>query len=313
MVRRRLAVPQAGHRERGERRRQPARLPVTRQRRGRRRPGRQALANGDDILFTSADGTTKLRHEIESYDNVTGALRLWVKTDLSAGEDTVLYLYYGNGAATPQQDPTNVWDGNYVGVWHLDEAPDGNALTDEIIDSTANAQHGNTEGAIDATDLVAAKIGQGIDFDSVDAGLIRVADSAALDATAVSGTFELWINFDNAADGNHQIVMTSSNRYTGGAKDGFEWASQGDGDHFFYPWGGDDSNYNLGPNPFTNTQWHHLTVTFDHDQLDASIFVDGVEMSYVNENVPTYWTRWPIRPTGCGAATRTAPTATSTA
>ena len=40
-----------------------------------------ALANGDDILFTAADGVTKLAHEIESYDSATGALTIWVKTD----------------------------------------------------------------------------------------------------------------------------------------------------------------------------------------------------------------------------------------
>ena len=117
----------------------------------------RALANGDDILFTSNDGSTKLAHEIEYFNGTTGELRVWVKTDLSAGSDTVLYLYYGNGAAAPQQDPTNVWDGSYVGVWHLDEAPDSNAGTNEILDSTLNAQHGNTEGAINATNLVTAQ------------------------------------------------------------------------------------------------------------------------------------------------------------
>ena len=116
-----------------------------------------------------------------------------------------------------------------------------------------------------------------------------MADSASLDATAPGGTFELWVNFDDAADGDHQIIMASSNRYTGGANDGYEWASQADGDHFFYPWGGDNTNYNLGPNPFTDGQWHHLAVAFDYDQQAASIYVDGVEITYTNEFVPTYW------------------------
>ena len=137
---------------------------------------------------------------------------------------------------------------------------------------------------------MSAKIGEGIDFDSVDASLIRIANSAVLDSTAPNGTFELWVNFVDAADLNHQIIMTSSNRYDSSPNDGFEWASQGDGDHFFYPWGGDGNNYNLGPNPFTNLQWHHLAVSFDYEQRDASIFVDGVEMTYDDENVPALWT-----------------------
>ncbi len=39
----------------------------------------KAQANFDDILFTAADGTTKLDHEIEDYDQVTGKLVAWVE------------------------------------------------------------------------------------------------------------------------------------------------------------------------------------------------------------------------------------------
>ena len=38
-----------------------------------------AQADGDDILFTSSDGTTKLSHEIEKYVSATGQLIAWVK------------------------------------------------------------------------------------------------------------------------------------------------------------------------------------------------------------------------------------------
>lgn len=34
----------------------------------------RAQDDGDDILFTAADGTTQLAHEIESFDGATGAL-----------------------------------------------------------------------------------------------------------------------------------------------------------------------------------------------------------------------------------------------
>ena len=51
--------------------------------------------------------------------------------NLSSISDTVLYMYFGNLAATNQEDVANVWDGNYVGVWHLDEQ-----VTDEVTDAT---------------------------------------------------------------------------------------------------------------------------------------------------------------------------------
>ena len=245
-----------------------------------------ALANGDDILFTSADGVTKLAHEIESYDSVTGALTVWVKTDLSATADTQLFMYFGNAGAANQEDAVNVWDANYVGVYHLNETPTG--AVGDIQDSTSNNNHGTTEGSMDAADLVDAQVGKGLDFDEVD-DLIRIPDSASLDSTAAKATFELWAWFDNAADGDTQIIMSSSNRYSGW--DGYEWASQGSGDHFFYP---DamlpDTNYNLGANPFTNQQWHHLAATMDFDTKEVIVYVDGTPMAFSYEGVPGSWT-----------------------
>ncbi|GAH11312.1 unnamed protein product, partial [marine sediment metagenome] len=56
-----------------------------------------AQADGDDILFAAADGTTKLDHEIESFDNVTGTLVAWVRIPtLSGSVDTDVYMYFGN-------------------------------------------------------------------------------------------------------------------------------------------------------------------------------------------------------------------------
>ena len=52
-----------------------------------------ALANGQDILFTSADGTTKLDHQIEVFTTATGRLAAWVKVPiLSASANTMLWI-----------------------------------------------------------------------------------------------------------------------------------------------------------------------------------------------------------------------------
>ncbi len=246
-----------------------------------------ALGDGDDILFTSADGTTKLAHEIEVFTSGTGELVAWVKTDLSASQDSRLYMYYGNGSAANQQDATGVWDASYQGVWHLNNSPTGTA--GEIVDSTSNNNDGVTEGSMDAADLVAAKIGTGLDFDEVD-DLIRIADSASLDSTAAAATIEVWVNWDNVADGDHQILMTSSNRFTTGAKDGYEWASTGSGDHFYYPEGGTDPNYVLGSSPYTSGAWHHVALTQDFATKEVEIFVDGTAMSLTADTLATTWT-----------------------
>jgi uncharacterized delta-60 repeat protein len=246
----------------------------------------QALANGDDIIFTAGDGTTLLAHEIEYFNEVTGELRAWVKMDLSANVDTDLYMYYGNAAATNMENTAGVWSSNYVGVYHLGESPTGAA--GELVDSSGSGNHATTEGGMNASDSVATSIGQGLAFDGVD-DMLRIPDSASLDGLNDAATFSLWINWADAADGDHQIIMTSENRFSGG--DGYEWASQGDGDHFFYPDAtSPDGNYNLGPNPYTNGQWHHVAATMDYATSEVKIYVDGDEMTFTTEGVPSRWT-----------------------
>ncbi len=246
----------------------------------------QALANGDDIVFTAADGATQLAHEIEYFDEATGTLRAWVKTDLSASVDTAIYMYYGNAAATNQENAAGVWGSNYVGVYHLDESPTG--VAGELVDSSGNGNHAATQGAMDASDSVVTAMGQGLAFDGAN-DMLRIPDSSSLDGLNDAATFSLWINFVDAADGDHQIVMSSANRFSEG--DGYEWASQGDGDHFFYPDAtSPDGNYNLGLNPFTNGQWHHLAATMDYATKEVKIYVDGTPMTFSYEGVPGRWT-----------------------
>ena len=80
----------------------------------------EAQADGDDILFTSSDGSTKLDHEIELYTTATGRLTAWVRIPtLDYDNDTVIYMYYGISGATNQENVTGVWDSNFVSVWHL--------------------------------------------------------------------------------------------------------------------------------------------------------------------------------------------------
>jgi hypothetical protein len=97
-----------------------------------------AQSDFDDVLFTSADGTTKLSHEIEAYDSANGDIVAWVKIpSLSSSSDTDIYMYYGCGTACNQQNAADVWSNNYVGVWHLKEA-----TGTQTNDSTSYANHG---------------------------------------------------------------------------------------------------------------------------------------------------------------------------
>ncbi|MGB0065347.1 MAG: DUF2341 domain-containing protein, partial [Terracidiphilus sp.] len=107
--------------------------------------GHVSNPNGNDIVFTSDPaGQNPLPYEMEGYNPATGQVIAWVQIpDLSHTSDTVIYLFYGNpSVTTSQQNPSGVWDSNFVGVWHL---PNGTVLSG--VDSTSNGNNLTNNGA----------------------------------------------------------------------------------------------------------------------------------------------------------------------
>lgn len=75
---------------------------------------KHAQNSGDDFLFTSTDGRTKLSHEIQFWDSSNGRVVAYIKIPvLSATKDTIIYLYYGNPDCVNQENPNAVWS-NYL-------------------------------------------------------------------------------------------------------------------------------------------------------------------------------------------------------
>jgi len=103
-------------------------------------------SEGRDFVFTLSDGTTKLSHEIEHYDNATGEIIAWVNfPTLAAASSTDIYIYYkGNTVGFNSAD---VWNDDYVVVWHLNQTSDGTA--GEFSDATGNGNDGRGGGGTD--------------------------------------------------------------------------------------------------------------------------------------------------------------------
>ena len=84
-------------------------------------------SDGDDIDFTDIDGNN-LDHEIEFFDQTYNSshahLVAWVQVNLTGTSDTVVCMLYGNSGCGSQQNPTGVWDSDFLGVWHLPKFPD---------------------------------------------------------------------------------------------------------------------------------------------------------------------------------------------
>jgi len=228
--------------------------------------GRIQSADGWDIIFRASDGETHLYHEIEKYDGANGTLVAWVRVDsLSKSADTTIYMYYGNGCIdSPTEDPGNVWDANYKGVWHLKET-DIDGGSGDIKDSTANANNGTTQGAMTTGDQVAGKIDGSFDFDGTN-DAVNMGDKSTLNITNTL-TMESWVNASvYNAQWNDVMDKGVYNWYTDGGK--------------ICPYFVTNSGtYDACPGTYTMVTgtWYHVAVTYNSGSITTYVngAVDG--------------------------------------
>ena len=76
------------------------------------------LPRGGDLRFTDADGKL-IPHEIDTWDE-GGTSCVWAKVPALAAGTRIVALYDCAQPDTPSAE--SVWDGDYVGVWHLGES-----------------------------------------------------------------------------------------------------------------------------------------------------------------------------------------------
>jgi hypothetical protein len=227
-----------------------------------------ALDNGDDILFTNSDGT-KLDHEIEYFNGTTGELVAWVKIpSLSNTADTDIYMYYGYGSATNQENAEGVWDDGgsdyYEGVWHLQESSGSGSY---LLNSKQDAYNGNPGGSDPLANgkIAGGREGGNIDMDNGDD--LLGGDTAF--------TLSFWGYPNYASDSEWQSA-------------GEEWFFTSDSVWGFrikrdsgYPagtgWIQADVRFTSGPNYFGDTgnllraQWNYIVLTYDGAALQMYI------------------------------------------
>jgi len=238
-----------------------------------------AQSNGGDILFTKADGMTKLPHEIEEYNSSDGDLVAWVNVAaLSSANDTILYMYYGNASCPDQWQPSGTWEDSFYMVQHLQESP-ANGIYGHL-DSTWRSNHGAPTGfngtaqsTVDpASDISAwdsVKIMGGADrFDGID-DAVTIPHNGSLDNDDIV-TVEAWIRSDVAQNnakmnyyfskaGTYMMIFDyNGGQYTGSAG--------------VYSSGG----WNATPTvAISANQWHYAVMTFDGEYI--RFYLDGTE------------------------------------
>jgi hypothetical protein len=245
-----------------------------------------AQSGGNDILFTSSDGVTKLNHQIETYTSGTGTLVSWVKVpSLSTTADTVIYLYYGNASASDQQTASSVWDSGFSGVWHLSEGPTSTAP--QFKDSTGNANHGTAQGSIPAGAQVAGKVDGSITLDGT-ANYVSTTNQATVPNTV---TVEAWFKTSTAS--GKKIVGYASDQ-TGIVEANYDrmlWVGT-DGKLRF---GVYDGALRIAASSATVTDgvWHHAVGVHDNVAQTLTLYLDGAANSaVVTGTTPQSYTGW---------------------
>jgi hypothetical protein len=236
-----------------------------------------AQTSGDDLVFTDYNGL-QLSHEIELYDSGTGHVIAWVRVPtVSSTAGTVVYLYFGNGGASNQEDVAGTWDSNYVMVQHLDE-PSG-----DHEDSTGYLNNSDlvvvtdqdAAGTIDGADEFAGTLTTG-DY-------IRVPDNidSSLQFGEGSFTAEAWINPRSVPDTTGARIVNNRGTGVGGSYPGWHLKIKNfSGQWSFGDSGIDDATGPLNYNPYDGTftypynDWYQVVMVYEADS-ELRFYVNG--------------------------------------
>jgi len=225
----------------------------------------KARSDGYDIRFTSDDEITLLKYERDRHDDVNELAEYHVKVpSISSSVDTDIYIYYGYASASDGADPTNVWDTNFKGIWHLKEV--GNGTADEYKDSTAGVHHGTGDsGAYPAQ--VDAVIGKGQNT----TGNKRLTVAHHSDLNLNNLTMECWIN-QNANPTQAQQILAKHKSSFSACYNFWYSISAPFNFEFTVNIGGSRKICKSTVLP-TNGVWYHILGTYDG--INLKIYIDG--------------------------------------
>ena len=147
---------------------------------------------GFDIRF-SDNNDNELSYERESYSVVSGRGigHYWVKVpEISSTAQTPIKIWFGNKTGTSGfdgNDATNVWDDDYLAVWHF-------ANGQQYNDSTSNDNDGTAVNT--PTSVSDGKMGYAMDFEAGDSDAITFASTILDDHIWYNFTISTWYKAD---------------------------------------------------------------------------------------------------------------------
>jgi len=249
--------------------------------------GGRCLASGNDIRFTLSDGETLLTYERETFavasGEATGAF--WVKIpSISSSTGATIRCYYGNASASDGEDAVNVWDDNFIAVYHLGEASGAAADSTGVYDGTYT---GGLPSQRDGKAGYCQYIAGTFPYKYVDI-LNSVGGTNSLKSIGDDFTVSLWWN---------QPTVQSSSESAGwrAASTAIELRKEGDPKYpitfnlgvdaskfSFGVWDGDgaaNSGRHWGSTTLQNNTWYHAVATIASDDQYAMYLNGSVDSS----------------------------------
>lgn len=241
-----------------------------------------AQADCDDVRITKSDETTEIAREIVFCNGSSGEIHFIASGTLSSSSDTDFYIYYGNGTATDYATSAtygaeNVWNSDYIAVWHNQEDPSGSAP--QILDSTGNNNDQTSVGSMTSGDLVNGQLsGNALDFDGSDDYLTSAGPNPTYNFTV-----SFWLNTTNTAHGKAFVTKAAPGAGTsGGWVSGFV-NSAGQRAANFVTYNGTTASTVITGSTFVNTgawfMYHGVQEGGTRADLYINASVDGSDTS----------------------------------
>jgi len=242
-----------------------------------------AQPDGDDFVFLDVTNTTQYNHEIEYYNSSSGELVTWVNiTDLSSTADTILWLKYGNVTYESQENVPGTWDSNFKMIHHLEEIGEAGSTRHDSIQnvnlSVSSLFDGNATGIADGAD----------DFEDTNPDYLENnEDNGILDLT--NFTVELW---DKPETLTHTHFVFEKRRTSYNNKFSNWVMVTSDTGYVSFTMGDGASTYPIatGDGNTTTESWHYYVGTFDTQNNNQSLYVDGELRVYDDDATQTPYT-----------------------
>jgi len=247
-------------------------------------------ANGYDIIFTRPNNSTRMTHQLVSYDGSTGYIEMWVKLDtIFADQDNYIFMYFGNDTSTVDlSNASAVQNINFDFFYNFDG-------TDSLTD-----QSGNGNDAIMTANLSDdGKIGKCAFFDG--SGYITPTNTIST-RNDLTWTLQMWFKTDSISGPLSMFGDQKWPTQSGPTESPLGWVT----DQAAYP---DKpfavATYNGGhehiisSNTYADNEWHLVTQVGHSDSLFFyvdGVFIGGKPMTYGYNGNPHYvvfgsWTK----------------------